>query len=223
MEYKTELHCHSRDGSGCSSESAPEIVKKYLDHGYSTICLTNHFTPIWDDSREAWLAQVSEKKRAYEILRSAAEGTGLNIIYGLEFRMKANFNDYLAFGFTWDYVENLDPKDMDDIGRFSNKVRPDGIYIIQAHPFRYHMTVTNPDLVDAIEVHNGHIGHESHNMMAEWFAEYHHKTKTSGTDSHDACHIPNSGIITDTEIKTAAQLIETLKSGNYKLIRELRK
>ena len=221
MQYKTELHCHSKDGSGCSSESAEEIVKKYLVNGYSTVCLTNHFLPIWDDSREAWLNEVNEKHRAYDILKAAAEGTGLNVLYGLEFRLKANYNDYLAFGFTWDYVENMDPKDIDDIGRFSNKVRGDGIYLIQAHPFRYHMTMTNPDLLDAIEVHNGHTGHESHNMLAELYAEYHHKAKTSGTDSHDPEHIPNSGIITDTEIKTEAQLVEILRSGNYSLIKGL--
>ena len=221
MKFKTELHCHSRDGSGCSSESAEEIVQKYLDRGYSTLCLTNHFLPIWSDDREEWLKEVNEKHRAYDILKEAAEGTALNVIYGLEFRLKANYNDYLVFGFTWDYVEAMDPKDLDDIGRFSQKVRGDGMYLIQAHPFRYHMTVTNPDFLDAIEVHNGHAGHESHNMLAELYAEYHHKAKTSGTDSHDHSHVPNSGIITDFEIKTVEQLVETLRSGNYTLIKEL--
>ena len=84
MKFKTELHCHSRDGSGCSSESAEEIVQKYLDRGYSTLCLTNHFLPIWSDDREEWLKEVNEKHRAYDILKEAAEGTALNVIYGLK-------------------------------------------------------------------------------------------------------------------------------------------
>ena len=37
MEYKTELHCHSKDASGCASESAEGIVEKYLKYGYSEL------------------------------------------------------------------------------------------------------------------------------------------------------------------------------------------
>ena len=33
MKYKTELHCHSRDASGCSSESVEGIFEKYLKYG----------------------------------------------------------------------------------------------------------------------------------------------------------------------------------------------
>ena len=38
MEFKTELHCHSRDASGCSSESAEGIVKKYTVDGERSVC-----------------------------------------------------------------------------------------------------------------------------------------------------------------------------------------
>lgn len=31
----------------------------------------------------------------------------------------------------------------------------------QAHPFRNSMKITNPELLDGIEVYNGHPGHDS--------------------------------------------------------------
>ena len=34
MKYKTELHCHSKDASGCSHESVEGICEKYLKYGY---------------------------------------------------------------------------------------------------------------------------------------------------------------------------------------------
>ena len=73
MEYKTELHCHSRDASGCSSESAEGIVRKYTEAGYTTVCLTNHFCPdSKDDDDAAWEAKVDKLYRAYDILTEAA-------------------------------------------------------------------------------------------------------------------------------------------------------
>lgn len=219
MKYKTELHCHSRDGSGCSSESVEGIVKKYLEYGYSTILLTNHFGPPSDpDNREAWLNEIASKYAAYEKLVSAADGK-LNILMGLEFRCRDNSNDYLGFGFTREYLENLDPHAMKNIRTFSEKVRSDGIYLIQAHPFRFGMVMTNPNYLDGIEVFNGHPGHQSHNELANALADLYGKTKTSGTDHHDPIHMPRGGIITDEPITSEAELIGALRSGMYELIR----
>ena len=222
MEYKTELHCHSRDGSGCASETAEGIVKKYLEHGYSTVCMTNHLLLMHDDTdREEWEKIATEKWNAYEKLREAAEkdGRGLNVLLGMEFRLRDTWNDYLLFGLDRDYLFNFDPSDMKDIRTFSNRVREDGMFLVQAHPFRYYMTVVNPDFMDGIEAYNGHSGHESHNEIAEMFAKYHGKIMTSGTDHHDPCHLPTGGIITDTEIKNNDDLLRILRSGDFRLIK----
>ena len=80
MKYKTELHCHSRDGSGCSSESAEGIVKKYLEYGYSSILLTNHFVSSQSTyTPDEWKNKIASKYSAYDKLVSAADGK-LNIL-----------------------------------------------------------------------------------------------------------------------------------------------
>lgn len=220
MKYKTELHCHSRDGSGCSSESVEGIVEKYVKYGYTTVCLTNHFDPCREmDDIEKWNARTESKFAAYEKLVAAA-GDKLNILLGFEFRFVQNQNDYLVFGFDKDYILSRGPDILKmGVRRFTQMAREDGILTIQAHPFRFGMTVTPPDQIDGIEIFNGHPGHNSNNDIAEAWAKKYGKIMTSGTDHHDPHHMPAGGIITDEPITGEKQLIEILRSGNYELIR----
>jgi len=141
------------------------------------------------------------------------------ILMGLEFKFRENGNDYLVFGFTREYIESLDFEIFIGLKDFAEVVRKDGIFIAQAHPFRFGMTLMKPNLLDGIEVFNGHFYHNSHNFLAEAYADSHNMIKTSGTDHHDPEHTPNGGILTDVEIKTETQLIEILKSGKYELIK----
>ena len=41
-KYKTELHCHTVEMSGCASETAAAMIDKYVACGYTTVVLTNH-------------------------------------------------------------------------------------------------------------------------------------------------------------------------------------
>ena len=218
MKYKTELHCHSRDASGCSHESAEGIAEKYIKAGYTTVFLTNHFAPSGGDD-ENWEAKIEKRYRALELLKNAA-GDKLNILMGLEFRFVQNSNDYLVFGFDRDYL--ISRRDILKMGihSFTKMAREDGILTIQAHPFRFGMMVTNPNDVDGIEIFNGHPGHNSNNDIAEAWAKKYGKIMTSGTDHHDPEHLPRGGILTDFPITGEKQLIEVLKSGEYELIRE---
>lgn len=217
MKYKTELHCHSKDASGCSHETAEGIAEKYYKAGYTTIFLTNHFAPS-DGDAESWEAKVEKRYHALELLEKASAGR-MNILMGLEFRFTQNSNDYLVFGFDKEYL--LNHRDMLTMGvkNFTKMAREDGLLTIQAHPFRFGMVVTNPDYVDGIEVFNGHPGHNSNNDIAEVWAEKYGKIKTSGTDHHDPEHQPRGGILTDFPITSEKQLIEVLRSGNYELIK----
>ena len=82
------------------------------------------------------------------------------------------------------------------------------------------MSVTPPDQVDGVEVFNGHKGHDSRNDIANMWADKFNLIKTSGTDFHYADVPTNAGIMTEYEIKDINTLIDTLKSGNYTLIKE---
>ncbi len=218
MKYKTELHCHSRDASGCANECAEGIAEKYISAGYTTVVLTNHFSPSNGDENR-WEEKIEKRWNAVEKLRAAA-GDRLNILMGLEVRFYENWNDYLVFGLEKEHlISNRDFLKM-GIKAFSAMARENGILVIQAHPFRFDMTVTRPELIDGIEVYNGHPWHNSNNDIALAWAEKYGKIQTSGTDHHDVVHVPRGGILTDFPITSVGGLIEVLKSGEYELIRE---
>jgi len=217
MKYKTELHCHSRDVSACSNESVEGIVEKYLAAGYTTVCLTNHFAPSGDDEAH-WVEKVEKLYYGYDKLVKAASGW-LNIVMGMELRFHQNSNDYLVFGFDKQYLLDRPGILKMGIGKYIGEARKNGLFTIQAHPCRYGMTTTQPDRLYAMDVFNGHPGHNSNNDIALHWADKYGLIKTSGTDHHDRHHVPDGGIITDSPIHNAGELIAVLKSGNYELIR----
>ena len=221
-KYKTELHCHTRDASACSNMSAEATVERYLEYGYSTIVLTNHFgafATMMDQSQ--WLAHCEKTFRAYDNM-VAASGGRLNILLGMEARFEQNGNDYLVYGgfdrgFLEDYGGGLLKLGIRD---FSVLIHKRGGFISQAHPFRYGSVTTQPGYLDGIEVFNGHFKHDSHNDIANAWADHFGMIKTSGTDHHDDDHYPDGGIATDEPITTIDQLITTLRAGNYDLVRD---
>ncbi len=224
MKYKTELHCHTSLASGCSDESERDTVEKYIEHGYTTLVLTNHFHEGEIDSCGGdYYDAVDRFYEAYRLAQEAAAGR-INVLCGMEIRFTECDNDYLVFGMTEEYVrahENIHDTDVCDAHEM---FRRDGILLIQAHPMRNRIRIVNPAYLDGIEVFNGHNAVFSRNEMAEAWYEYNKRfypdlIKTSGTDHHDDWHRPSAGILTDEPVRTMDQLVATLRSGNYELIK----
>ena len=155
---------------------------------------------------------------ACDAIRDAADGR-LNVIFGAELRFRYALNDYLLYGATPEFL--LAHSDIFEMTprEFSEIARDAGVLFVQAHPFRNDMMVINPAYLDGIEIFNGHTGHDSRNDVAELWAKKYSLIPTSGTDFHYN-HVPaNAGILTENEILDMQSLVQTLKSGNYTLIK----
>lgn len=223
MEYKTELHCHTAEISGCSQEPGADVAKKYIEAGYTTLVVTNHFTKWGFDSYpgDTWEKKLDHYYDAVDLVREAA-GDELHVLCGQELRFESDPNDYLVFGaereiyYEVPYIFSLCIRDA------HTYLAEHGAIVIQAHPFRFGMQLTHPSYVDGYEIGNGHPGHHSHNDLAElWarrFVDY-HPIMTTGTDEHEKTHTPNGGIITGKPITTNEELLAVLRSGEYELIR----
>ena len=71
MGYKTELHCHSGVVSACGRLSPERIVERYLEHGYSTVVITDHLSRYtfeagnyggkddWDEKVDFFLTSIT--------------------------------------------------------------------------------------------------------------------------------------------------------------------
>ena len=218
--FKTELHCHSKDVSGCARVDVDTIIERYTESGYTSIVLTNHLGDFTYDHLHAtdWDSLVDAFVGGYKKLKDRAEGK-LNIILGMELRFKGSPNDYLAFGPDEEFLRSNPFIYNMKVWEFHKICQEKGYLLIQAHPFRNGMTVNAPCDIDGVEVFNGHMGHDSRNDIAEMWADKFKLIKTSGTDFHYADVPTNAGIITECEIKSMPQLVEIIKSGNYTLIR----
>ena len=220
MEYKIELHCHSREVSSCADANADVVARKYLEAGYSTIVLTNHFN--YDTMRHwgetDYQSFVNRYLAAADTLQKAV-GSSITVLLGMEIRFPVNWNDYLVYGVTPEFLRNY-PDLLDlDLSRFHALVNANGMLLFQAHPFRFGMTTTNPGLLDGIESHNGHPHHNSNNDIAESWASKYNLLRSAGSDYHHERDNPTSGIVADHPVDTQKALIELLRSQSFHIIR----
>ena len=79
------------------------------------------------------------------------------------------------------------------------------------------MTVRNPENLFGIEAYNA--GTEKfRNELAHLYAEHYGVRKTSGSDVHGLNRLAKGGIETERKINSGRDLIEVLRSGDYRLI-----
>lgn len=223
QKYKYELHAHTAECDLCASMSGAEMVKVYHGLGYSGIVITDHYFNLFFEWFAAELAGASHRKiirrwlRGYESARNEGERLGFTVLSGAEVRFDGEINDYLVYG--------LEPEDFYDLPLLNRlgsvaelkDVLPSHALLVQAHPFRDGMTVRDPSLLFGIEGYNGGTD-PRRNQTAKTFAAHYGKPLTSGSDVHHLDGAGKGGIITDTPIQTAADLISTLTSGAYGLI-----
>jgi len=216
--YKTDLHCHTSEISGCSSESAADTVERYIELGYTSVVITNHFTI--DNLKHLGLSYEEYVDRHFEVAEEAAKLVSgrLNVIPGLELNVKHTGNDYLVFGATREILLGLPDIFNMTIPDIHDYLAENGCLLIQAHPMRFEVTLVRPHWVDGYEVLNTHVNHPNHNDIAMLIAKSiggEGKILTAGSDHHDREQTPTSGIVTREPIKDAAQLVSILKSGEY--------
>ena len=220
MKFKYELHCHSNPVSACSRFAVKDMVECYIKNGYNGIVLANHINPqtFLKQPTSRWSDLMAYFLSDYEQAKDLA-GDKLTVLLGAEVRFYENNNDYLLYGDVQDFLMNCPNLMHLGIKKFSDLAREAGLLLFQAHPFRNGMTITNPDLLDGIELHNGHPRHDSRNDLAALWQKRYDLLYTAGSDAHEEGDI-SSGILTDIEIKNNETLLDVLKSGNFEIIKQ---
>lgn len=221
MEYKYEIHAHTKETSLCAQISAEELVNKYKEAGYSGIVITNHYSPMtftlseFFNKRKAVDHFLAGYRKAKEL-----ETEDFSVLLGVELRFYATVNDYLIYGVTEDMLYELPFLLPLYIKKASRLFREKGCLFLQAHPFRQFIRRANPKYLDGVEVFNGKATKEANESSLKWAEEIKTQIQTSGSDCHRETGVGLGGIITEKPIKTNEDLLRILKSGNYKLIQK---
>ncbi len=219
--FKTELHVHTSPVSRCARVDAKGTALHFASQGYSTIVITNHLSPALfakplPCEQDDWKGIVDYYLSDFHAAKEAVEGR-MNVLLGLELRVNNNSNDYLVYGIDEQFIYDLgNPFDI-KINKIAPLIQEAGGVIFQAHPFRDGMTVTPPSLLDGVEVFNFSAGHDSRNDIACAWAKKFDLIGICGQDYHNTSYLFGGGILTDTEITTSKQLVDILKSRDFKL------
>lgn len=220
MEYKYEIHCHTKYGSRqCGRVEPKEIVKLYKEKGYSGIVVTDHYSPLTFDLLHGFL---NPKKfidcyiNPYYDMKQY-EDENFSVMFGMELRHYGTANDYLIYG--------VDPEWLREQGNLLamwekkafELMHSQGYLVFQAHPFRPGIRRCDPSLIDGVEVYNGKTSRKGNELAYKW-AKENDKLMSSGSDFHTKAHTARGGIITTEPIKTNADLLKVLKSQEFKRI-----
>lgn len=218
MQYKTELHAHTCEVSPCADLTVKEVADRYIAAGYTSLVLTNHYCDyVIDNIGGTWEEKIEHYLSAYHAMKDYAKDR-LHILLGCELRFTENFNDYLIFGLTEEFLREHPDLHQMKLKSFSELARKSGLLLFQAHPFRNRMTVMDPKYLDGIEVFNGHHGHDSRNRLADAHAKHYGLLRCSGSDFHHVSSVESGGILTDFPITSMDELVEVLRTGNCELI-----
>ncbi len=218
MEYKYEMHCHTGCVSRCGRVEPERIVQLYTEKGYNGIVVTDHyspmtFTPNWCPQR-----QIDFYLSGYRRMKDYA-GDDFTVLLGLELRHYFTANDYLIYGVDEEFFYNAGNLMLPWEKQVFEMCKDKGYLVFQAHPFRTGIRQCNPDYIDGVEVYNGKTNKQQNSKALEW-AKSNNKLMVSGSDFHTVKNLAKGGIITDSPIKSNKDLLEALKSQNFKMIEE---
>lgn len=223
MTYKSDLHCHTIDVSKCADLALEEMIENYIKYGYSTIVITDHFSPATFGKTDnlSWSEKCDFYVSGYKRAKNIANGR-LNVLLGMEYRNIYTSNDYLVYGVSEEFLKKYNKSDEENIIKlhlkeFCKIVHENAMLIYQAHPFRNGMTVMKPGYTDGIETLNAHKGHDSRNDIAKMWAKKYKLLECGGSDCHHKGGEGRGGIETSFEIKTNEELLKALK-GDFSLI-----
>lgn len=222
--FLIDTHVHTAESSSCGQTPGAKQVEYYKANGYDGIVITDHFLPgtsylqksddfTWQDCLDRHQAGWKEAKKH--------ETADFRVYYGMEIRFKGSDNDYLVFGASREFFEAHEELcDKVGVQYFSDLVRETGgIALYQAHPFRNGMMITNPKLLDGIEVYNGNASHNSRNDIAKLWANKFGLRQLSGSDCHTPWMASPGGIYLDELPRDETELAEMLLQNRYKLKR----
>lgn len=219
--YKTETHLHTSDVSECSRITAREMVRVYHDLGYSTVFVSDHLYPLFFDKLGdiPWVEKTAIFLTGYYKAKVEGERVGVNVLMSAEIEFRESNNHYLVYGIDKKFLDSYPDILEMGIAKFSQIAKKHNLLLIQAHPHRDRNNTPTPEYVDGIEAVNPNPRHENYEEDCFELAFKYGIYTTSGSDAHRMEDVGRGGVITETEIKTAEDYINAVKSGNLKLHR----
>ncbi len=223
--YRYEAHCHTCWCSGCGRSSPQEMAQAYYDKGYAGMILTDHFLlgNSCVDRTLPWEEQMKRYHEAYQAAAQWAQGKEFDVLFGIE-HCYGNGKEVLTYGIDLDFLVSHPGIHRLPLGDYAQLVHEAGGFLSMAHPYRdrpyINMAVgPQPEYLDAVEVFNFY-NYPQENQRAVELARENKLLATSGGDEHrcDGEAVGMAGVALRRRVHTGAQLVQELRSGDYRVI-----
>lgn len=223
MKYCYETHLHTREASKCATASGAEQVRSYYEAGYTGIIVTDHFfngnTCV--PRKLPWKQRIDLFCSGYENAKAEGNKLGVDVFFGWESGFCGT--DFLIYGLDKEWLMNHEDIIDWSIEEQYEKVKADGGYVVQAHPFREVSYIPKvrlyPEYCDAVEVVNAanNLLNPVFNERAYDYALQYDLPMTSGSDVH---HIPamNGGMEFDTRLNSIYDYISSVDNRKGRLL-----
>lgn len=218
--YRYETHLHTALGSKCSDLLPQAAVERYARLGYAGIFVTDHFlngnTTV--PKELAWVERVARYCEGFRAVRDCAQGSGLDVLFGLEYSYKGT--DFLVYGLGGEWL-TAHPEIMEmTVREFCGFARAEGGLVVQAHPYREACYIDHirlfPSDVDGLEVINA--GRDARcNRLADVLADEYGLRKTAGSDLHHGTQSALAGMEFESRLRSETDFTERIKRGEGRL------
>jgi len=218
--YRYETHLHTAETSACSRFEAEEIVEKYTRLGFRGVIVTDHF--LLGNSTVPEQLPYAEKIHlfcaGYRKVKEAAEGTSLDVFFGLEYSHAGT--DFLLYGLSEEWLLNH-PEIMElSVNELCDLVKSEGGLVVQAHPYREAFYIDHirlyPNKVGGIEVLNAS-NRDRSNRLARVLAEEYGLPMTAGSDTHGKWTVSLAGMEFETPLKDEKDFADRVSRGEGKI------
>lgn len=221
--YKYDLHVHTGpiSNGGEEIENHINFLRKI---GFSGMVVTNHFFGGDNklDKTLPWEEFVGEYKKDYEKGKRLARLYDFDLLFGIEEHIEGG-KEILVYGVSPEFLISHSELKNASLEEYVSIIHAGGGLVFQAHPFRDRWYIENGgifeniSLLDGIEIKNAG-NREEENKKAEEYNKTHKLPVVAGTDSHSLRNLGKTGIFSPVRLKTNQDLVDLLKSGNYKII-----
>lgn len=205
---KLETHLHTCEVSACGKVPAQEMIRLCLEAGYRAVVVTDHFLPGKFQNAAARDAFLT----GYRLAAEAGAALNLTVLPGMEIRFSSGDEDFLVYGLTEDAILHLpDSVCEDGLPTFHALCRENGWLVYQAHPFRPKLRVMPACDLDGIETRNRNPRHDSHNDLAQAYADHYGLLTLCGSDAHQLGDTGAGGIYVPGGVLTPHGLVDYLR------------
>ena len=218
--YKIETHLHTSEVSRCGQVHAYNMVKNYKEAGYSTLFITDHFQPNTLDTLGdiPWEDKTSIFLSGYYRAKTAGDELGITVLPGAELTFPGSPNHYLVYGITKAFLDAYPQLHRKTVEEFFAITREQGLFVVQAHPYRDNSCYPTPEYADAFEICNSNPRHNDYNEKAAACAAQNRLPATGGSDAHRPEDVALSGVRSPFPVESAEDYIRLLKSGQAEII-----